>query len=69
MSENNVLLLPAKAFAFTPRIIPMPKIFRSPANPCPHRRSMAAREQCGVVEGNRLVQKAVATGHPTVSGR
>ena len=46
MSENNVLLLPAKAFAFTPRIIPMPKIFRSPANPCPHRRSMAAREQC-----------------------
>ena len=62
MSENNVLLLPAKAFAFTPEDHPDAENLPQPGEPLPASALDGGKRAVWVVEGNRLVQKAVATG-------
>lgn len=62
MSENNVLLLPAKAFAFTPEDHPDAENLPQPGEPLPASALDGDKRAVWVVEGNRLVQKAVATG-------
>lgn len=62
MSENNVLLLPAKAFAFTPEDYPDAENLPQPGEPLPASALDGGKRAVWVVEGNRLVQKAVATG-------
>ena len=61
MSENNVLLLPAKAFAFTPEDHPDAENLPQPGEPLPASALDGGKRAVWVVEGNRLVQKAVAT--------
>lgn len=62
MSENNVLLLPAKAFAFTPEDHPDAENLPQPGEPLSASALDGGKRAVWVVEGNRLVQKAVATG-------
>ncbi len=62
MSENNVLLLPAKAFAFHPEDHPDAENLPQPGEPLPASALDGGKRAVWVVEGNRLVQKAVATG-------